>query len=154
MCRNSGPRALFGILACVVAVPLASAASGLPGVFRDLRASDDTYASLSTYDAEHFGATHNSIDAAALDLYRKQIRASDRYYLLVGRDATFRNANGSAALPFYVRYWLAPARQVRSASDATVVLAYAAQPHALPLRYSRVASLPTRTGYAVARVAG
>ena len=82
-----------------------------------------------------------------MDFFWSGVRKDDRYYLLLGEGVGDKNGDGGSAVRLYTGYWLLPARPVDSPTQATVVLAYAADLHSLPIAYSsQQPRRRTRTG--------
>lgn len=112
----------------------------------------DTYATLSDAQAERAGGDDARLSAAVFAAFRAALAPGDRYYVHTPAGGEEGFIDRGRVVRSWAAYYLLPAVQVARPAEADVVLAYDANPRALPVRLREVRWIAGETAW-VARVA-
>jgi hypothetical protein len=142
---------LLPVLAASVAV--ASVALGGVHTWRELGDERARWADAGERKVARAPAEAAGLPPEVFEFFSDLTRPDDRYYVHVPRGRPVRLAVEGGIMRMFAGYFLLPAMQVPTPAEATVVLAYDADPRELGLEYVAVEELPGPVEAAVARVA-
>jgi len=123
------------VVAVTTAVALLSVWHSGGHVWRRLGADERTYAAYTNDQRRQAPATLGSLPGDVFDFYADRVHRGDRVYFLVMPSGFGRYFDLHDSIARVGRFYLLPAAEVTDVRDATVVLAYYADPAGLHVRY-------------------